>query len=110
MPTPEYGWWVTRDGRRIRVVDMATSHVYNTYCMLLRRCRKIAQYTALRALCYAATAPDGAAVAAAQSANGLFDADDVQLVNLFMEMSPSLRMFYAEVIRRDLNPYPYHRR
>lgn len=40
-PVPTAEIWVTRDGRRVRVRDMAVSHVANTVHMLRRKARRI---------------------------------------------------------------------
>lgn len=41
---PNYGVWVTRYGREIRVEDMGINHVYNTIRMIVRNNRAFAEY------------------------------------------------------------------
>lgn len=66
---PPVGCWLTRDGRLVAICEMEDDHLANSIRMI-RRGRIAAGYRWRRswdALAYAATAPDGAAMAAEES-------------------------------------------
>lgn len=60
--------WKTRDGRALRPVDMETQHIQRSLYMMMRNAKREFFAWQLSALCYASTAPDGAAMAAEQAA------------------------------------------
>ena len=71
--------WTTRDGEVIPISDMSDQHIINTMRMLRRRAndRDVLQQledSALSMLEYAASAPDGASMAAEGEAAGLLAA------------------------------------
>ena len=80
--------WKTRDGREIPVGLMTDDHLKNTFKMLKRRNFQ-RKSTILNCLAYAATAPDGAAMAAEAEASA-------------MRYNPQAVYIFDEVERRGL--------
>lgn len=94
--------WKTHDGRLLSPLQMETSHLENALKMCDRLVARRLMNTALSAIVYADTAPDGAAMAAEDAANECFAImyDKEQLRKEGCRLSPVIRMMNDELRSR----------
>lgn len=97
-PTPD-SIWTTRDGRKIRVMDMTDNHIRNVIAFLRKKSLTIIRLEILLItpmVKYAATAPDGAAMTAEH------DADDIsrKVDKILDRWEKWIKIFEAELRRR----------
>lgn len=89
--------WTTRDGRRLRVVDMDDNHLLNTVRWMRRhpRTRMFCLLWAFRAARYAESAPDGESMAAESAASE------------FMDMALGARLAPDDVVTEAFPVFPH---
>lgn len=96
--------WRTRTGQRIRICDMADSHLRNAIAFIQRRYSTRCAVEACAAYSYADNAPDGAAMCAEGAADELLhNADTLDGIEEEFPLYPKLQ---ADHIRRFGEPAP----
>jgi hypothetical protein len=105
MKTP--ATWRTKSGKVIPIAEMEDGHLLNTIRLLQRTYARVCLTVSLEASGYAATAPDGAAMAAESEADQLMEEAEEQ-ENIGKEY-PSFFPLLTEAARRGLDLLPLER-
>jgi len=96
--------WTTKSGEKVPIRLMGDRHLLNTIRLLQRTYATNCWRTALAADAYAATAPDGAAMAAENAAAWL--SDEALEQERIDEEYPIFKHLHAEAERRGLELLP----